>query len=116
MRKEEIRPFAWGVVVGAIALPIIIFSTGLVVTSSSARETATQTAEKAVVDNLAPICVTQFPQDATRPEQLKALKELNSWKRGDFVAKNGWAIMPGGESADREVAEACATLLMQLEK
>ena len=56
MRKEMIKPFAWGIVVGAIVLLIVIFSTGWVVTSGSAKAKA----EKAVLDRLASICVARF--------------------------------------------------------
>ena len=60
MKKEMIKPFVWGIVVGAIVLLIVIFSTGWVVTSSSAQDKAEELAEKAVLDQLSPFCVEQF--------------------------------------------------------
>jgi len=114
MRKESIKPFVWGMVVGAIVLAIVIFSAGWVVTSSSARATAEAMAEKAVVDRLAAICVVQFQQDPNREERLKELKETSSWKRSGYVEEKGWATMPGDESPDRKVANECARQLMEL--
>ena len=116
MRKEMIKPFVWGMVVGAIVLLIVIFSAGWVVTSGSAQAKAEEMAEKAVVDHLAPICVAQFQQDPNREERLKELKEKSSWERADYVEKIGWATMPGAESPARGVADECARRLMELKQ
>lgn len=115
MRKEDIRPFAWGAAVGAIALPVLLLWAGWIVTGSSAREAATQMTRAAVVDNLAPICVAQFAADTARDQRLTEMKALDSWKRDDFVRENGWATMPGSTSPDSRVAEECARRLIQLE-
>jgi len=116
MRKEMIKPFVWGMVVGAIVLLIVIFSTGWVVTSGSAQAKAEEMAKQAVVDRLAPICVAQFQQDPNREERLKELKGLDSWKRGDYVKEQGWATMPGEKEPDSKVTEECARRLMELEQ
>ncbi len=108
MKKEMIKPFVWGMVVGVIVLLIVIFSAGWVVTSGSAQEKAEEMAEKALIDHLAPICVLQFQQDPNKEERLKELKEKSSWERGDYVEKSGWATMPGSESPARGVADECA--------
>jgi hypothetical protein len=39
-----------------------------------------------------------------------------SWQQGSFIEKGGWATMPGGESANEAVAQACATMLSSLQK
>jgi hypothetical protein len=116
MKKEMIKPFVWGIVVGVIVLLIVIFSAGWVVTSGSAQEKAEEMAEKAVVDHLAPICVEQFQQDPNKEERLKELKEKSSWERDGYVEKSGWATMPGAESPARGVADECAGLLMELKQ
>ncbi len=116
MKKEMIKPFVWGMVVGAIVLLIVIFSAGWVVTSGSAQAKAEEMAEKAVVDQLAPICVVQFQQDPNKEERLKGLKGKSSWERGDYVKEIGWATMPGAESPARGVADECARRLMELKE
>jgi hypothetical protein len=116
MKKEYIKPFVWGLVVGAIVLLIVIFSTGWVVTSGSAQTKAEEMAEKAVLDRLAPICVKQFNQDPNKEERLKELKKQDSWKRGDYIKEQGWATMPGEKEPDDKVADKCAELLGKLEK
>ena len=116
MKKEDVKPFIWGIVVGAIVLLIVIFWAGWVVTSGSAQRKAEEMAEEAVIDHLAPICVEQFLQDPNREEQLKELKEKSSWERDSYVEKSGWATMPGAESPVRGVADECARQLMELEQ
>jgi hypothetical protein len=116
MKKEYIKPFVWGLVVGAIVLLIVIFWTGWVVTSGSAQTKAEEMAEKAVVDRLAPICVKRFLKHTNKEARLKELKEIDSWKRGEFVQKQGWATMPGEKEPDSKVADECARRLVELEK
>jgi hypothetical protein len=115
MKKEYIKPFVWGGVVGMVVLLIVIFSAGWVVTSNSAKAQAHEIATAAVVDRLAPISVVQFMQDPNRVARLKELKALDSWKRADFVKEQGWATMPGEKESDYNVANECAIRLMKLE-
>ncbi len=116
MKKEMIKPFVWGMVVGAIVLLIVIFATGWVVTSSSAQDKAEEMAEKDVIDQLAPICIEQFLKDPNREERLKELKEKSSWEGGDYVKETGWATMPSAESPAPGVADECARRLMELKE
>jgi uridylate kinase len=116
MKKESIKPFIFGLVVGAIVLVIVIFSAGWVMTSGSAQTKAEQIAEDAVIDRLAPICVVQFQQDPEKDQKLKELKEISSYQRGDYVKKQGWATMPGEKEPDSKIADECARRLVELEK
>ncbi len=120
-----IKPGLWGVVIGGIAVVIVGFGAGLIVSSGSAKTMADARAEKAVLAALTPICVAQFKIAAVKPAGqetagepegllLAALKKEDSWKRGDFVKKQGWATMPGSTAANGEVASACATELMKI--
>ena len=116
MNKESIKPFVQGIVVGAIVLLIVVFSTGWVVTSSSAETAAEKMTEQAVVDRLTAICVAQFQQDPIREERLTELKEISSFQRDDYVEEKGWATMPGDESPVRKVAGECAKQLVKLDQ
>jgi len=115
MKKEYIKAFVWGSVVGMVVLLIVIFSAGWVVTSNSAKAQAHEIATAAVVDRLAPISVVQFMQDPNREERLKELKALDYWKRADYVKEQGWATMPGEKESDYNVANECAKRLVKLE-
>lgn len=114
MNKEYIKPFAWGMAVGAIALLIVVFSTGWVVTSTAAKAQATATAAEAVIARLAPISVAMFHSDPKGPERLIEMKKLDSWDRSDFVAAQGWATMPGEKEPDSGLAREVAVRLGEL--
>ena len=114
MDWEKIKPSLLGAAGGAIILAIIGFAWGGWVTGGTAQEMAEEMAEVAVLGRLAPICVEQFKQDPAKDQKLKELKKEDSWKRGDYVANQGWATMPGEKEPDNKVAEKCVELTMQL--
>ena len=116
MKKEYIKPFVWGLVVSAVLTMIIGFAFGGWVTGGTAQEMAKEMADEAVIDRLAPICVTQFNQDPEKDKKLQELKEISSYQRGDYVEKQGWATMPGEKEPDSNVANECAKRLVELEK
>jgi hypothetical protein len=114
--KEKIKLLVWGAIGGAIVLAIIGFAWGGWVTGGTAQKMAKEMADEAVIDRLAPICVAQFQQDPNKEERLKELKKLDSWKRGDFVEKQGWATIPGEKEPDSKVANECARRLVEPKK
>ena len=114
--KEKIKLLVWGAIGGAIVLAIIGFALGGWVTGGTAQKMAKEMADEAVIDRLAPICVAQFQQDPNKEERLKELKKLDSWKRGDFVEKQGWATILGEKEPDSKVANECARRLVEPEK
>ncbi len=114
MNWEKIQPGLWGAAGGAIVLAIVGFAWGGWVTGGTAQKMAEEMAEDAVVARLAPICVEQFNQDSEKDQKLKELKEESSWKRGDYVEKQGWATMPSETKPDSKVAEKCVDMVMQL--
>ena len=116
MKKEAIKPLVGGIAIGAVALLIVIFWTGWVVTSSKAELQGQERAAKAVVEALAPICVVQFSQDPDKAERLKALKEKSAYQRDTYVEKIGWATMPAAESPVRGVADECAERILKLKE
>ncbi len=113
---EKIQPVLWGAVGGGIVLAIIGFAWAGWVTGGSAQKMAEELAQNTVVARLAPICVEQFNQDSAKDQKLTALKETDSWKRNDYVEKQGWATMPGEKNADSKVAVKCAELLVELKQ
>ena len=117
MKKEYIKPFAWGMAAGMVVLLIVIFSAGWVVTSGSAKAEAKAMATDAVMNRLAPIAVEQFMQDPNKEARLNEMKKLNTWgenDRSNFVQKQGWATMPGEKEPDEQIADEVAIRLMDL--
>ena len=115
MKNKSVKLFLWGMAAGAVVLLTVVFSTGWMLTSGSAKAEAKQISSEAVLDRLGPISVAQFMQDPNKDVRLKELKELDSWKRVDFVKKQGWAVMPGEQKADYAVANKCVMLLLEIE-
>ena len=100
----KIKYGVWGLIVGAVIAIIIGFAWG----GWTTFRTTQKMTEEAVLASQAAICVAQFMKEANHKEKLKELKELDSWKRGDFIEKGGWDKMPGQEKAAYAVARACA--------
>lgn len=108
----QVKPAAWGALGGALALAVIGFGWGGWVTASTAETLATEKANKAVISVLAPICVENFNRSSDAGAQLVALKSAKSWEQGDFVAKQGWAVMPGVKTVNSDLANRCAELII----
>lgn len=102
--KQNLPPGIWGAAAGAAVLAIVGFNWGGWVTGGEAGELA----QTAVVDRLVPICVGQFEMDANKATKLAEMKKIDSWLRGDYVVKQGWATMPGAKEADSGIARGCA--------
>jgi len=113
MKKENIKPSVWGAICGAIITMIIGFAWGGWVLGSNSMNIGEEMAQTAVLGRLAPICVAQFNQDPERDKKLKELKEIDSWKRDDYVGKQGWATMPGEKEPDGRIAESCSELIIK---
>ena len=94
----------WSLIAGAVIAMIIGFAWGGWTTSKTTQEMS----EEAVLASQAAICVAQFMKDPNHKEKLKELRELDSWKRGEFIEKGGWDKMPGQEKAGYLVARACS--------
>tara|TARA_R110000765_G_scaffold302889_1_gene397067 strand:+ start:60 stop:398 length:339 start_codon:yes stop_codon:yes gene_type:complete len=107
-----IKPLIWGIIVGAIALLIVIFWAGWVVTNSTAKEMANET----VLENLVPICIEQYLQDSNKIEKFEKLKKKAYYLRDDYVKENGWATMPGAKFPIRGIADKCAKQIIELEE
>jgi hypothetical protein len=76
---------------------------------------AETTSQSAVVDRLAPICVTQFNQDPQKDQKLEELTVItSSYQRINYVKDQGWATMPGEAKPDDKVAAECTKQLMRL--
>lgn len=102
----------WSWVAVVIVTAIIGFTWGGWVTGATARTMTEAASEHAVVTRLAPICVMQFREDPKREEKLQGLRNAESWDRGEYVMKQGWATMPGERTPDAQVADQCVQLLM----
>lgn len=108
----ELKPGLWGAAGGAVVLAIVGFTWGGWVTGGTAMAAAKKGADQAVVEALASICVHQFNSQVDVAAKLGELKELASYKQGNFVEEGGWATMPGSDKPVSGVARNCAGKLV----
>lgn len=110
----ETKPALWGLAGGAVALAIVGFGWGGWVTGSKAASSAQVRVDDAVVGVLAPVCVEKFQRMGDAQANLIELKKVDSWSRGEFVEKGGWAKTAGATLSSEQlsaVSKACANLL-----
>jgi hypothetical protein len=115
LQGETLTRLVHGAIVGIVATVILGFGFGGWTLEKTAKEMASQSARSAVVTALAPICVDNFQHAVNAATNLTELKKVSSWEQGSFVAKGGWATLPGSDPANSAVAEACAKLLSSLQ-
>jgi len=101
-----------GAIAGAIMTMVVGFGFAGWTLGGTAAKQAADSANNAVVAALAPICVNKFTQGDESAAKLAALKATDSWQRDTYVVKGGWATFPGNEEPNRNVAEACAKMLI----
>ena len=110
--KDKITIGVWCAIGSSIITMIIGFNWGGWVRGSTSLDMGQKMAQEAVIDRLAPICVSQFNNDPQREKNYLTLKDLNSWERDNFIEKQGWAIIPSEEKFDRDIAAECSKLIL----
>ena len=100
----KVKYGVWSLIIGAVVAMIIGFSWGGWTTAATNQRLS----EEAVLASQAAICVAQFMKAPNHEEKLKELAKLSTWKRPEFIEKEGWDKMPGQEKADYSVSRACA--------
>lgn len=82
-------------------------------TGGKADATASMRVDSAVVNALAPVCVAKFRRDAAADANLVALNKIDSWSRGEFIEKGGWATVADAKATTQQssVARACGEIL-----
>jgi pimeloyl-ACP methyl ester carboxylesterase len=108
---EWLKPVALGVVIGAVAASTIGFSWGGWVTGGTAAKMANTLSHEKVIAALVPVCVGMSRADTERAGKLEQIRETPSYQRRNILMETGWATVPGSDSADRDLAEACLAAL-----
>ncbi|MBB96906.1 MAG: hypothetical protein CML68_20190 [Rhodobacteraceae bacterium] len=108
---EWLKPGIWGAIAGAVAVGIIGFTWGGWVTGDTANDRAMSMAHDDVVAALVPVCLDIARADPQRAAKLDTIRSASSFKQRDAVMDAGWATVPGAESPDRDIAQACLKAL-----
>lgn len=104
----------WSCAASVAVILIVGFTWGGWVTGGTAREMATKAGAEASANMAAGFCVTQFKSDAKAAAELVALNKTDTWGRGDFITKGGWATLPGMKEPVPGSADLCAKKLTEV--
>ena len=96
-----------GALGGAVALAVIIFATGAMVTAGTSEERVVQ----AVVDVQARICEGRVRAHLEESGDEVDLEGYSHRDKRDELARKFSPILPGDEAADSAVVKACADKL-----
>lgn len=107
--REHLKTAIWGMAGGGIAAIAIGFTWGGWITAGTAGQMERASAEEAIVLAFTPLCVSKAEQQI---DKLAALKDVNSWKQGDFVVESGWVDNVSDYYRD-DVAKVCASTLIE---
>jgi hypothetical protein len=114
LQGDSLKRLLQGAATGAVATMIIGFNWGGWVTGGTAKEMTQKSSTSAVIAALSPICVDKFQRSAEASTNMTELKKVSSYQQGSFIEKGGWATLPGSDSANSSVAQACANMLSSL--
>jgi hypothetical protein len=114
LQGDSLKRLLQGAAAGAAAAMIIGFNWGGWVTGGTAKDMTQKSSTAAVIAALSPICVDKFQHSAEASVNMTELKKVSSYQQGSFIEKGGWATLPGSDSANSSVAQACANMLSNL--
>jgi hypothetical protein len=114
LQGDSLKRLLQGAAAGAAATLLIGFNWGGWVTGGTAKDMTQKSSTAAVIAALSPICVDKFQHSAEASANMTELKKVSSYQQGSFIEKGGWATLPGSDSANSSVAQACANMLSNL--
>ena len=113
---EPTKGFVFWACVATMALTIFVgFKWGGWVTGGTARAMAENSAVEARADLAVASCVERFGRGGEAPARLAVLKKTESWMRGSYMEKAGWATPVGEDEPVRLAGERCAEKLLSTE-
>ncbi|RBW60426.1 hypothetical protein [Ruegeria sp. A3M17] len=92
---EWLKPGLYGAVIGAVLVSIAGFSWGGWVTGRTSNDRSVAMAREHVATALVPVCLDMARSDPERAAKMAA----------------GWVTIPGTETPNRDIAQACLAAL-----
>jgi hypothetical protein len=108
---EWLKPGIYGALIGAVFVGVVGFSWGGWMTGGSANKMASAMAHDNVIAALLPVCVDMSRTDTDRVAKLATIREASTYRQRDAVMAAGWATIPGSETPNRDLAQACVAAL-----
>ncbi|MAC77704.1 MAG: hypothetical protein CML66_06530 [Rhodobacteraceae bacterium] len=104
---EWLKPGIYGALIGATALAIVGFAWGGWVTGGTAQDMAENRAQEELTSAMVPVCLDKALADPQRSAKLETIGAATRFRQRDALMDAGWATMPGSDSPDRDIAQAC---------
>jgi hypothetical protein len=108
---EWFKPGIYGAIIGAAFVGIAGFTWGGWVTGDTAQDRAIAMSRDDMVTAMVPVCLDMAQTDPDRAAKLATIRASSTYQRRDAVMDAGWATVPGAETPDRDIAQACLALL-----
>ncbi|MFW8636104.1 hypothetical protein [Cribrihabitans pelagius] len=109
--SEWLKPGLYGAVTGAVLVSICGFTWGGWVTGGTSNNRSVAMARDHVVTALVPVCLDMARTDPERATKLAAIRAVSTYRQRDALMDAGWATVPGAETPDRDIAQACLAAL-----
>ena len=108
-RAEKLKCLSWGAVTGAIALAVVTFSAGWVVSAG----TMDKEVRLAWIDGQASACTALVSAHRESTGDVADLTGFDGRDARDALATAFAVVLPGEETANADVIRACSTMLNQ---
>jgi hypothetical protein len=106
-KRDKIKHFSWGLVTGAVALGVVAFSAGWVV-STGAMDKGVRIAW---IDGQASACASLVMAHRESTGDITDLIGYDARDARDTLAQTFAVVLPGEEIADAAVIRACSIIL-----
>ena len=108
---EWLRPGIYGAVIGAAFVGVVGFTWGGWVTGGTANDRAVAMSQGDVVASMVPVCLDMAQSDPEMADKLETIRAATSFRRREALMATGWATVPGTDTPDRDIAQACLAAL-----
>lgn len=117
-RWREYQPskamWLWSCAACVLGTVAVGFGWGGWVTQGTAAKLAADARQNTRDHLAAALCAARFEAAPNVAAELAKLKQIDSWRQADFIAKGGWLTLPGGNGPLSDAAELCAEKVLTL--
>ena len=113
MNDNTVKGLVGGIIIGALGATGLTIGTGWAIPEGTAAKMATETANDAVVEEFAKICLAQYEASPEIDAHTEQLKKFEVYQQRDYITKRRFSVMPGSRDVYRETADRCNELITE---
>ncbi len=111
-RWREYQPsktmWLWSCAACVLGTVVVGFTWGGWVTHGTAAKLVADARQNTRDHLAAALCAARFDAAPNAAAELAKLKQTDSWRQADFIAKGGWLTLPGSNQPLSDAAQLCA--------